>query len=92
MEATSEPEPAGEEKGSGEVGVPDKEEKVEQESQGASETVGEQKVLKSERHKQTNITGMMKISVNTGIVFELYVNLVCEECEYEVLFSDGSGW
>ena len=46
VEVTSEPEPAGEEKGSGEVGAPDKEEKVEQESQGASETVGEQKVLK----------------------------------------------
>ena len=43
VEATSEPEPAGEEKGSGEVGAA---EKVEQESQGADETVGEQKVLK----------------------------------------------
>ena len=46
MEVTSEPEPAGEEKGSSEVGAPDKEEKVEQESQGAGETVGAQKVLK----------------------------------------------
>ena len=46
VEPTSEPEPAGEEKGSGEVGAPDKEEKVKQESQGAGETVGEQKVLK----------------------------------------------